>query len=216
MRKDYAERLPFREWLVRQLMLAHWAPQSENMSPAAMAEQLGVTESVFHEAIHRREEETLRRGRAPKKFGKYAIGRTDYSRIRLVLPPSVLADMDEYVRVLRVSKAVLFRSLIHRFLLHPERPTVLSRSWLYRGERHKTNMKLSKSFMVARLTLAAVAALEHHARSWNIPVTHLLRGLMIDFLEGRTKQIQMIGFRELWGDPERYLHPEKFLKSHAG
>lgn len=180
------------------------------MPEAELAETLGVTESVLKEALALRRAAALKRGRAPKRLGKRSHGRADYAVVKIVLPVTVYVDWKEYLRVLRVSGAALLRSLLHRALLSGVKPASAGAHWMYQGKRHMGEGQRVTEMAETRVTRGLMAALDHQSAHWNMPPSHIVRGVILDFLEGRTKKLQIVAFRELWGDPERYLHPESF------
>ncbi len=211
--KRHADQLKFRAWLVRQLELTRWSAPADLPLPA-LAQELGVTLPVLEEAIARRESALQRAGKPRRVRGKRLMDRSDYAILRVTMPGPVHTDWQEYVRVLRTSPSTLFRSLVHSFLLAPIRPTTTTRSWLYRGGTYQlesSGLRRKRQGVVTRITRGAQIALDHHASLWNVPPTYIARGLIVDLLEGRAlRRLKIVTYPELWGDPDRYLHPEKF------
>jgi hypothetical protein len=100
---------------------------------------------------------------------------------------------------------------VHQFLEGgAPRPTTLSPSWQYRGTVYQVARHDYQA--TSRVTLGARAAFDHYAAIWGVRPMTIARGLMTDLLEGRVRKLRIVAFSELWGDPDRYLHPEKFVK----
>jgi len=204
------DQLTFREWLVRQLTLTRWSAPVD-ISPLDLAVRLGVRLDVLREAQAKREGELKKRGAVGVVRGRRRYVGHDYADVGVYLPKPIEADWVAICRTLRVHRGTILRSLVHHLLVTPARPRVTSESWVYRGEvlRIQSGGKgLARAR--ARITRGAQIALDHHADSWNVTPTAVIRGIITDFLEGRTHKLKVIAFSELWGDPDRYLHPEKF------
>jgi hypothetical protein len=203
----HADQLVFRQWLVRQLVATRWPTTAAPSLP--LAQELGVQLDVLAEAYELRQAVTRSRGKPAHRGGQGV--RNDYAMVRVYTPPAVHKDWLQYLKVIRISSGALLRSLVHHFLLDPIRPTTTTPSWHYRGEIYQLKISEGRlSSIPTRITRGAEVALDHHALLWNVSPTSVLRGLVIDLLEGRTKRLKIVGYSELWGDPDRYLHPEKF------
>lgn len=204
-----SDTLSFRQWLVKQVLALRWtAPPGATLDQ--ISQKLGVRVDVLEEAHALRELEVKRLGRTPRPGRKRALFRTDYALVRVVLPPEILKAWCEYHETLRVASGALLRSLVHQFLLAGgPRPQVLTRPWRYQG--HVYHVKAHGNPEAnARVTIGARAALDHYAGLWRVSTQCIVRGLVTDLLEGRVTKLRIVGYGELWGDPDRYLHPEKF------
>jgi hypothetical protein len=204
-----SDTLSFRQWLVKQVLALRWtAPPCATL--AQISQKLGVTVDVLEEAKALRELKVKRLGRTPRPGGKRALLRSDYAIVRAILPPEILKAWKEYHTALRIASGALLRSLVHHFLLAgAPRPQVLTRSWRYQGQVYRIKER-GNSEAVARVTLGALTALDHYAELWGVKPMCVVRGLMTDLLENRVTKLRIVGYGELWGDPDRYLHPEKF------
>lgn len=210
-RSTKASRLSFRSWLIEQILAIRWsAPPTATVTEIAL--HLGVQVSVLEEAQALAAERAKTRGRTPKPGKKRALFRYDYGDVYAHLPPEIERDWRAYLAVLGIKSAALLRSLVHHFLVAGgPRPTSIARSWCYRGQ--VIQMKESGTPQHrARITLGAETALIHYAELWGVKAMAVVRGLIIDLLEGRVTKLRIVAFGELWGDPDRYLHPEKFAR----
>jgi hypothetical protein len=206
--------LSFRQWLVKQVVALRWTAPP-NATLAEISQTLGVTVDVLEEARVAREQEMKRLGRTPTSGRKRALFRTDYALARVVMPPEIMKVWREYLAVLGITSSALLRSLVHHFLLAPARPRVISKYWQYQGQIYKnTDERGHASIAEARtsITRGAEVALMHHASLWGIKALALMRGLVTELLEGRVTKLRIVAYSELWGDPDRYLHPEKFSR----
>ena len=210
MSNEHANQQTFRTWLVKQLTLSRWsAPLSE--PEADLAVRLGVQLEVLREAQAIRDQELKKRGRAGVVRGRRRYVGHDYAEIRIWMPKSVHLVWLEVCAALRVESSVVLRSLIHHFLLSPQRPTVTAPFWLYHGEQLPTaTRKGPRQGGKTRITRGAQIALDHYADGWGVSPSAVVRGVVTDFLEGRIQRIKMVAFAELWGDADRYLKPEEF------
>lgn len=209
MKSDQAYIWSFREWLIRQLLLTRWSAPSD-FTHEELSRHLGVTVDVIEEARRRRELEIAQRGKPRHRGRKAALGlRSDHAIMRVSMPEPMRNIWHAWLRTLRVSTGALLRSLIHHFLLTGQRPVTTSRSWHYKGAVYKITIDVGKK-LETKITRGAETALDHYADLWGVTATAILRGLVVDLLEGRVQKLKVIAYTELWGDPDRYLHPEKF------
>lgn len=207
--------LAFRTWLVKQLVQMRWSvPKGHSIEQAAQV--LGVQIDVLHDVQQARDAEALIRGRPRSSRRKRALFRTDHAKLRITMPPVVAQALKEYLGVLRIGASTWIRSLIHHFLsTGAPRPTTTSARWHYQGVVHCIPFEkgmVPPLYTTTRITRGVQIALDYHADTWGVTSTGIVRGLMTDALEGRVQgKFRIVSYSELWGDPERYLHPEKFL-----
>lgn len=209
MTNRHAWPVSFREWLVLQLLTTRWAVPS-GLNHAQAAEYLGVTESVLTEAQALRSAEIARRGRPSSARRRRNAPRYDYAVLVLGMPPVILAAWRAWVSTLKISSSALIRSLVHHFLLSGQRPITIDHGWLYRGVTYRATGEEHDRKVITRVTRGARTALEHYADLWHVDVTRIVRGLMVDLLEGRVQRLKIVAYGEMWGDPKRYLEPEAF------
>lgn len=208
-REAQDDQLTFRAWLVRQLQVVRWSsPDGEPI--AETAKTLGVRVDVLEEAIAARALTNIARGKPRRALGKRALHRFDYALIRLTMPAVVREDWMRYCEALRVSPAIVLRSLIHQFLLTGNRPSTMTAAWHYRGAVHSLSraVRSVSPNSPTRITRGAQQVLDEYADLWGVRPSAIVRGLVIDMLEGRTRALQIVSYSELWGDPARYKRPE--------
>lgn len=206
------DQLTFRAWLVKQLTLTRWSGTLD-MSLDDLAVCLGVQVAVLREAQALRDGELKKRGNAGVTRGRRRFIGHDYADVEVRMPRSIHAAWREFCKSRQVEPGTVFRSIIHHFLLAPSRPTNTTSKWIFRGKLVTIDWmnKAEVGFKArARIPRGAQIALDTHADRWNTEPAAILRGLLTDFLEGKILRMKMVAFSELWGDPDRYLHPEKF------
>ncbi len=127
------------------------------------------------------------------------------------MPRSIHEEWTAFCRARQIEPGTVFRSLIHHFLLAPARPSNTGSRWLRNGVIVPIPWPRKKALRArTRITRGAQVAFDTHADEWNVPPMALARGILGDFLEGKIPRVKMVAFSELWGDADRYLHPEKF------
>lgn len=194
---------------MRQLQVLRWSSPSPSASVAETAKALGVRADVLEEAIRGRALTNQRRGKPARSIGKRTMNRFDYALVRVTMPPPIYKDWSEYCQTLRVKPAAVLRSLIHEFLLTGNKPTTMTHEWRYRGSVYQLESRFKRSVPSAptRITLGAQQVLDEYADHWSVKATAIMRGLVVDLLEGRTRAMKIVAFPELWGDPARYKRP---------
>ncbi len=194
------DQLTFREWLVEQLKLSRWSVVSTE-TVADAARRLGVQEDVLQQAINERTS-----GKRLHARRELAEQRT----LKLWVPEEIDRDFDAYCKILGVTSAIFFRSIAQSYLLNPvTTPAMLTGTWIYRNKRYLCHAK-TRTRLLARVSRGALLAIDHRAQQLSIPTAWLLKGLVIDVLEGRMRQIKIVLATDMWGDPKRYLNPELF------
>lgn len=208
-RKNHTDQLTFRAWLVRQLQMLRWSsPGDEPVAITARA--LGVQKNVLEEAIAARAAEIEERGKPRRALGKRALNRSDYALVRVTMPAPIYADWKHYCETLGVKPAAILRSLIHHFLSTGIKPSTLTSEWRYRGAVYKLESSFSRRTTPSaptRITRGAQQVLDEYAAHWGVRATAIVRGLLVDLLEGRMRALKIVAYPELWGDPARYQRP---------
>lgn len=205
MSNIHADQLTFRAWLVKQLTLTRWTAAATT-PPEELAVKLGVQPAVLLEALEVRRQKANKRGRGIKRE---LLERNDYALIKVLIPPIVHRDWVLFCGELRVLSSTVLRSIVHHFLLTREKPSTIAPFWNYRGKRYPAGDDIGP-FVHTRVTRGAQVALHHYSTEWSVTTRALVRGLVTDMLEGRIRGFRPVAYSELWGDPDRYLHPEKF------
>jgi len=205
----------FRRWIVTKLKESTWW-QFQGESRDAVAKRLGLRPELLLEAQLSLERDCRRDGRAPVRLGTSnmsPLGQwgTEH-RVEIVLPRLVYEEWEAYCQTRQVASGVLLRSLIHRMLMLRELPEVSrGKDWVLRGQRlaicldRKGGNGAYVTRLVAKITAGAKQALLRRARKCGISVSALIRGCIVELLEGRVPKLVLVGsIREMWDDPNRY------------
>jgi hypothetical protein len=206
----------FRGWIIERLKETRWLGFIGD-DWESVSKRLGVRPEILVEAQRSLDEEYRELGRHPKPLGQDHLLRRMGPRCRceILLPWEVYEDWLAYCRARQLSKSVLLRSVIHRMLSVPTQPGHVGKGWIYRGQALKACCKRNigrggkrgrlMTSISTELTHGAHEALVRRARKSGVPCAGLLRGAVLDLLEGRTKQLVVMSrVDELWDDPTRY------------
>jgi hypothetical protein len=202
----------FRRWIIAKLKESSWVVyHGEDLE--RVAERLGLRPELLREAQESLAEDCRREGREPVRLGKpNAKARGGRAFVDIVLPKRVHEDWQAYCATRELAASVLLRSLIHRALVFPPpAQRRCDRGWIYRGkympvclERPEGGGRYVTS-IAADVTPGAKLALARRSRKLGVMPSAIVREAIVDLLEGRTKQLAIIGsVGGMWDDPDRY------------
>lgn len=201
----------FRRWLIEKVKRSRWVTYPSD-SLEAVARRIGVQPDVLVEAQAELTEERRHDGKLPLKLGTGRVRQARRKQIDLDVPKPVFDDWLAYCQTRDLPPSVVLRSLIHTLLSGPENPSWTGRAWWYRGKTHR----LSNYAEVAKrgwwpynaktdVTPGAARALALRAQALGCTYTGLVRGAIIDLLEGRTQRLNVVtSASSMWEDETRY------------
>lgn len=196
----------FRRWLIEQLQHTRWVTEPGD-TVGSVADRLGVTPQLLAEAQRQYTERAREAGRTPLVLG----GRrpvTSRVKITLAFPKSIWEDWLAVVAAQNATPAVLLRSLIQQLLCGPENPRDLGRGWRYRGRRAKLVGKHGAHYpfvVHTDISDGAYRALCMRAGEIGVTPTALMRGQVLELMEGRIRRILLVpSWQSMWDDPARY------------
>ena len=172
-----------------------------------LAKRLGVQPDVLKQAQREYDEERQRDGQDQQQLGRRA--RYSTRSVELAFPKPIWDEWGDCCELRGIGGYTLLRGLIHTLLVTPENPTWVGRGWMYRG--HSVSMTGTKHGepwpyrQRARVTNGAAEALKMRADASNCRSVALVRGSVIDFLEGRVKRVQLLTTESMFGDARRYI-----------
>jgi hypothetical protein len=181
MGKGHADPPTFRQSLLALLKEGRW-PEISGESPRQLAKRLGVTVEVLEQANRELAAERKQHGALPRQVGQRAHHREEYAIVEVTMPHRVYWDWMAVCGAKRMKPATVLRGLIHVFLLTGDRPRTTGGTWLHRGEVFRIK-PTDRGHAKARVPPAAKAALNHYADLWNVDVTGIVRGIIIDMFE---------------------------------
>jgi len=176
-----------------------------------IAVRLGVRAELLQEAQRELDEEARRDGALPTRLGTGSGRYDDLPALEIVLPKVVFRDWAQYCASRDLPHAVVLRSLVHRLLSSPKQPSWVDGKWRYRGkyysicqERHHGRGRFVTA-VACKVSHGAHRALALRARHHRHRPSALMRGAIIDLLEGRAGTFQLCSqVNEMWDDPQRY------------
>jgi hypothetical protein len=200
----------FRAWLVERVSEAKLRLPKDQKTLEDQARYLGVQPDVLEEAATKRSERIEASGHQVSRRDVYAAGHEIYTRVvALYMPPEIRRLLQGICDVRRISMHDLERAATHTLLLSGKLPSYSGKGWFYKGKRYgvgtgKVKERLKEQF---RISVGAYIALTRRAEINGATATGLIRGALIDVLEGRTKQLVYVDTSAMYNDPERYLKP---------
>lgn len=198
-----ADEQTFREWLVWQLKLSRWS-RVRGESSTELAYRLGVQSDALEQAMRERAIDIETMAKVPPRI------RVEQRKIKVWIPVEVWSEWKRYCKILSISGGTLLRSICNHYLQNPvTTPAMQLSSWRYRGKRYKVRLE-TRRLLMARVPRGARQAIDHYASLLRTSMGALVRGLILDVLEGRTRRLKIVTVDEMWGDPKRYLSPEMF------
>ena len=181
MGRRHADPPTFRESLLALLKEGRW-PEISGESPKARAKRLGVTVEVLEQANRELAAEREQQGALPRQVGQRAHHREDYAIAGVTMPHRVHRDWQAVCAARRMKPAMVLRGLIHLFLLTGARPRTTGGTWLHREEQFSIK-PTGRGHAKARVPPVAKAVLNHYADLWNVDVSGIVRGIIIDMFE---------------------------------
>jgi hypothetical protein len=200
----------FRRWLIDKVKRSRW-PTFKDDTPEAIGQRIGVQPEIIIQAQRELAEERIAQGKAPLRLGTGRTRRKKRRWLDIDMPKDVHQDWLLYCRTRDLPASTVLRSLVQTLLSGPENPTWLGRVWRYRGRMlrlvgYKEFMRSGWPYNVKTdVPEGAVRALTIRASGLGCTMTALVRGAVIDLLEGRTKRLNIVNSPDaMWEDENRY------------
>jgi hypothetical protein len=214
----------FRRWLITQLKHSRWVRFADD-TVEQLAERLLVHPEALRIAQRELDEERARKGRELVEVGtrnRLPVGEkhlkgfraTGAVKFSMQMPKVAFDDWKEYCTLRGLESAVILRSAVHSVLTSPTNPRWLGHGWFYKGRRevmfgYNEYSKRHKGWpygAVTDLPMGVRQALERRAVASRCTATALVRGQIIELLEGRLTRLIIISTtQQLYEDPDRYI-----------
>lgn len=203
----------FRAWLVDRVSEARLRKVA-GQTLEDRARYLGVQPDVLIEADKRRLERHASVGRFASNrevHGRAAHDAYTY-RIQLYMPPVIAKPFDEVCEIKGITASTLGRAVVHTLLLSPNNPRWYGTGWLYKGKLYSEDrcqtgkrapQSVTKQFIIST---GADIALRRRAERAGTHKTALVRGAIIDLLEGHTGKLIYSDTGSMYNDPDRYYN----------
>jgi len=187
----------------------------------SLAENLGVSAELIATARAEKEAELL--GKGLPAAGIARIGKKRPPQISIWFPKDAYGHFVDEAKLMGRDAGSLLRAIVYTLLTGPDNPRWMGRGWIYDGRReHLKRYQERRWPWVVHLsvTVGAHVALADRAERLHTTKTALIRGAVIDYLEGRMPSVKFVELSEMWEDPKRYwtgeLIEQAQYKGHEG
>jgi hypothetical protein len=200
---------------VEKLKLARWNTiPGERIEDTAL--RLWVHPDALVAAQQALREDRQKIGRAVPHVGSNTRIAAQRKFVELMFPKEIWGDWQAYCKLRQQAPRTILRSVVHTLLLSPQNPKWVGRGWWYHGRRWKLSGYTSEyrhkrwpCVTPTEITIGAYQALARRSAVLGCPPTALMRGGVIELLEGRMKQLQIVSqISEMWDDAARYVTGE--------
>lgn len=200
----------FRRWLLDKVKRSRWVTHNAD-TVESVARRIGVQPDVIVQAQRELADERKAEGKIPMVLGTGRTRRLKRRQIDVDMPKAVHEDWLLYCQTRDLPGSVVIRSVIHTLLSGPDNPSWIGRQCRYRGkmlplEGYGQFVKRGWPYNVKTdVSEGASRALAVRARNLGCTLTALVRGAVIDLLEGRTKRLNIVNSPDaMWDDETRY------------
>jgi hypothetical protein len=194
------------------LMATVW-PRGDFTRPGELerlSKALGVRANVLKEASDRIDDEKRAQGLRTRKGVK--VNEMGWPQLELDFPERVYDDWLTWCELRAGRSTALIRGILHEYLLNTWEPEGTNSTWCYKGklyvlnkrpweEKHHRAWPYRERIFVA---VGAKHALHFRANRTNVSSTAILRGLVLEALEGKMDNIRPMDARSMFEDPLRY------------
>lgn len=170
------------------------------MTNQQLADQLGIKPDVLLDARRFLDSMDHARSRVlgtqrTRTSGKNSVSVVDRNYFgRLALPQVIHGELHRYLNLRGIHPQAMARGLIHYFLLHPELRITFYRFWPWRGQRLLTGHTGKNQWpwwVRYRIPYGVSVALRRRARFLGVPVSSILRSLILELLGGKLDHVSL-------------------------
>jgi hypothetical protein len=202
----------FRRRLIRLVATTSWPEEGKTADEVAgHAVRLGLQPDILIAA--RAVVEEGRSARGLKPFQGRKTNEKDHPQLEIDMPEEVFHVWHAWCEHQQATSNAIIRGIIHAYLLGQWEPAWVSSHWRYKGttlsvprrgyeEAHKAAWPFRERVL---LTRGAKGALKLRAGRTHTTPTAIVRGLMLEILEGRYRQVIPRDARAMFEDAERYM-----------
>lgn len=202
----------FRKRLVRMLATTEWATRGATPEELARhARGLGVAPEVLQAAHDIVAAE--RRARALKPAQGRKVNERHWPQLEIHMPEKVFEDWHTWCELQQATSNALIRGILHVYLLGTWEPAWVSSHWRYKGQtlvvpvKEHLKQKTQSAWPCRErvlITRGAKDALSFRGNRTNARPTAIVRGLILELLEGRYKGVVPRDARSMFDDVHRY------------
>lgn len=197
----------FRAWLVDRVSDARLYKR-QGQSLTERARYLGVQPDVLEEADQLRRRKLEEAGRPGSRRAVHTDQYDGYTRMVAVhLPMEIRVPLDAVCATRQIDFADLARAVVQTVLSGPNNPSYCGKGWMYKGKKLPPVRKAGLPRATLRkfaISVGADIALAERAARLGVSKTGLVRGGLIDVVEGRMKRLIYTDTLSMWNDPKRY------------
>lgn len=202
----------FRRRLVGLLATTTWARVGVTKEEIVRhAQGLGVAPEILQAARDIVDRERTSRGLKPVEGPKKT--EAQFPQLEIDMPEKVFDDWHTWCDMQHSTSNALMRGIIHVYLLGDWEPAWVSRHWRYKGEtllvprkgyeeKNRAAWPYRERVLVTR---GAKNALIFRAARTNTNATAIVRGLVLEILEGRYRKVVPRDARSMFADTQRYV-----------
>lgn len=192
----------FREWLIDRIATTSYVHRVlTDEQVTKLADEMGVAEDVLLEARVRYKLLRAQAGRQPP-LGDKKSG-TRHKQITIEMPPEVYEAWKEEVAARGfLDDTALLRSVLHSYLLTSREPSKISRQWHFEGR--VLSAKHHSQRCRPLITQGAHRALRIRAAKAGCRPYAILRGLVLDVIDGHYQGVPLIDAERMYDDEKRY------------
>lgn len=205
-------RQSFRAWLAEKLLTTvHARATILDEEIDARAKRLGIDADLLLEVRARFRIEQHARGLpSPYTSSRQALTPEVSARHRrlyqlhLPMPVEILAAWKDECEFRGIEGSAILRSLIHSYLLASYEPKCTTRFWYWKGRRYECGKNATRLFERATIPTGAKRALTRRAARRGTSSVAIARGLALEVLEGKHRELALIDPMMMFDDESRY------------
>ena len=204
--------LSFRRRLTQLVSTTEWAHQADTPQRLEeLARSLGISVDILAAAREMVVGGRKLRGLKPPLSKK--VDERSWPQLEICMPERIFNDWHSWCESQHAKSSALLRGIIHAYLLGSWEPAWVASFWRYRGETLPIQLREHRKQHGALawpwrervlVTPGAKGALNLRAKVTATSPTAITRGLVIEILEGRYKNVLPRDAMSMFDDPLRY------------
>lgn len=204
--------ISFRRRLTQLVSTTDWAHQADTPERVKeIAAALGIAEDILAAARRLVVDGLKTRGLKASLTG-VKINERYWPQLEILMPERIFNDWQSWCESQHAKSSALLRGIIHAYLLGSWEPAWIASFWRYRGEtlpmKLRAHRELNEGAWPWRervlVTPGARGALNFRAKSSATTAMAITRGLVLEILEGRYKNVIPRDALSMFDDPLRY------------
>lgn len=198
----------FRTWLVRQVRTSRWFQYGRTPELAAQwGKRLGVAPDILQRAYALKKAEDDKR--PFRELTGQRVNEKDNPQLYVHFPEEIWLYWHDECDRLHLKSSALLRGIINTYLLGDWEPLHLSHRWEWKGKicritrLDRVAYSRKEACLVSR---GAKEALQVRSQRQRVTLSALLRGIILEYLEGRIEPV-FVDAKRMFEDALRYVEP---------